>query len=66
MLENPGTTHTLWMKSGTEGVFTVSGSLEFVNDNGSLEETMDIFSFAKLYYDHCEKQGVRPNDGLWY
>lgn len=54
------------MGAGAEVIFTVTGSLEFFNDDDSLRETMDIFSFAKLYYDHCESKGLKPNEGLWF
>ncbi|KAJ5995260.1 hypothetical protein N7481_002237 [Penicillium waksmanii] len=66
VVENPGTIHTLHMSKGAEVVFTVSGSLEFFNDDDSLKNTMDVFSHAHLYYEHCKKQGIKPNDGLWY
>jgi 2,4'-dihydroxyacetophenone dioxygenase len=66
IVENPGTIHTLFMGAGSEVVFTITGSLEFFHDDDSLKETMDIFSFAQLYYDHCEEKGVEPNPNLWY
>ena len=66
VVENPGTIHTLFMGAGAEVVFTVTGSIKFLNDDDSLRETMDLFSYAKLYYDHCKKQGIEPNAGLWY
>ncbi|KAF9762895.1 hypothetical protein IL306_003288 [Fusarium sp. DS 682] len=56
VVENPGTIHTLFMGAGAEVVFTITGSLEFFNDDDSLRETMDIFSFAELYHDHCEEK----------
>jgi hypothetical protein len=54
------------MGKGAEVVFTISGSLEFFNDDDTLKNTMDIFSYAHLYYEHCRKQGLKPNDGLWF
>ena len=66
VVENPGTILTLFMGAGAEVVFTVTGSIKFLNDDDSLRETMDLFSYAKLYYDHCKKQGIEPNAGLWY
>lgn len=54
------------MGAESEVVFTIIGSLEFFNDDDSLRETMDIFSFSKLYYDHCEEKGLEPNEMLWY
>ena len=47
-------------------MFTITGSIEFLNDDDSLKFTLDIFSFAKLYYDHCKEKGVKPNDALWH
>ncbi|KIW31833.1 uncharacterized protein PV07_03426 [Cladophialophora immunda] len=66
VVENPGTIHTLHMGAGAEVVFTITGSLEYFNDDDSLKNTMDIFSYAHLYYEHCKKNGLKPNDGLWY
>lgn len=66
VVENPGTIHTLHMSKGAEVVFTVTGSLEFFHDDDSLKNTMDVFSYAHMYYEHCKKQGLKPNDGLWY
>jgi 2,4'-dihydroxyacetophenone dioxygenase len=54
------------MGAGAEVLFTVTGSLEFFNEDESLRETMDIFSFAKIYYDYCRENDITPNDGLWY
>jgi hypothetical protein len=54
------------MGAGSEVVFTITGSLEFFNDDDSLRETMDIFTFSKMYYDHCEEKGIEPNEKLWY
>ncbi|KOC13236.1 hypothetical protein AFLA70_57g003871 [Aspergillus flavus AF70] len=66
VVENPGTIHTLHMSKGAEVVFTITGSLEYFHDDDTLKNTMDIFSYAHLYYEHCKKQGIKPNDGLWY
>lgn len=66
VVENPGTIHTLFLGAGAEVLFTVTGSLEFLNDDDSLRETMDCFSFAKMYYDHCKSKGIEPNSNLWY
>lgn len=66
VVENPGTIHTLHMSKGAEVVFTVSGSLEFFHDDDSVKNTMDVFSYAHMYYEHCNARGLKPNDGLWY
>ena len=64
--ENPGTIHTLSVEDNTDIVFTITGSIEFLNDDDTLKFTLDIFSFAKMYYDHCQAQGIKPNDALWH
>ncbi|KIW21673.1 hypothetical protein PV08_02253 [Exophiala spinifera] len=64
--ENPGTIHTLWMGRDSEVMFNVTGSIEFFNDNGELREIMDLFSFWRMYVDHCHKKGVPANENLWF
>lgn len=66
MVENPGTIDTLYMGAGSEVMFTVSGSIDFFDDDDSLREIMDGFSFWRMYLEHCEKYGVTPNRKLWY
>ncbi|KXT18456.1 hypothetical protein AC579_8191 [Pseudocercospora musae] len=43
--EMPGTIHTLYMGENSEVIFDVTGSIEFFNDDNTLRETMDGFSF---------------------
>lgn len=64
--ETPGTIHTLYMGEGSEVIFDVMGSIEFYNEDNTLREIMDGFSFWRMYEEHCEKKGVEPNKGLWY
>jgi 2,4'-dihydroxyacetophenone dioxygenase len=64
--ENPGTIHTLSVEDNTEIVFTITGSIEFLNEDDSLNFALDVFSFAKLYYDYCKEKGIKPNDALWH
>jgi 2,4'-dihydroxyacetophenone dioxygenase len=64
--ENPGVIHTLSVEDNTDIVFTITGSIEFFNDDDSLKFTLDVFSFAKMYYDHCEEKGIEPNHTLWH
>ena len=64
--ENPGTIHTLYMGEGSEILFNVTGSIEFFNDDNTLRETMDGFSFWRMYEEHCKKEGSKPNMALWY
>jgi 2,4'-dihydroxyacetophenone dioxygenase len=54
------------MGEGSEVFFTISGSIEFFNDDGTLREIMDGYSFWRLYVEHCEKNGLTPNKALWY
>jgi 2,4'-dihydroxyacetophenone dioxygenase len=64
--EVPGTIHTLYMGEQSEVHFTVMGSIEFYNDDNTLREVMDGFSFWRMYEEHCKKIGKEPNTGLWY
>lgn len=64
--ENPGTIHTLSVEDNTEIVFTITGSIEFLNEDDSLNFALDVFSFAKMYYDYCKEKGIKPNDALWH
>jgi len=66
VVESPGTIHTLHLGPHTEVLFTVGGSLEFYNDDDSLRQTMDLFSFKQLYLDDCKKKGIPPDDSLWF
>lgn len=64
--ENPGTIHTLWMGENSEVLFNVMGSIEFFNEDNALRETMDGFSFWRMYLEHCEQNGLTPNKNLYY
>lgn len=64
--EVPGTIHTLYMGEGSEVLFNVVGSIEFFNEDNTLREIMDGFSFWRMYVEHCEKLGKKPNKSLWY
>ena len=66
VVETPGTIHTLHVTAGTEIVFTVTGSLEFFNDDDSLASVWDCFSFVNLYVQHCQRLGVEENRRLFY
>jgi 2,4'-dihydroxyacetophenone dioxygenase len=54
------------MGENSEVIFDVMGSIEFFNDDNTLRETMDGFSFWRMYEEHCEKHGKKPNEKLWY
>lgn len=64
--EMPGTIHTLYMGENSEVVFDVTGSIEFFNEDNTLRETMDGFSFWRMYVEHCEANNLKVNHGLWY
>jgi hypothetical protein len=54
------------MGENSEVIFDVMGSIEFFNDDNTLREIMDGFSFWRMYEEHCEKLGKKPNLNLWY
>lgn len=66
VFEAPGVVHELHMSKGAEVVFTVSGILEYIHNDYSLKNTINVFSYAHLYYEHCRKNGLKPNEGLLY
>jgi 2,4'-dihydroxyacetophenone dioxygenase len=61
-----GQTTSAMVVRRTDIVFTITGSIEFLNDDDSLKFTLDVFSFAQMYYDHCKEKGIKPNDTLWH
>lgn len=64
--ENPGTIHTLHVMPDTEIVFTIQGSIEFLNDDDTLNNTMDVWSFLHLYEAFCQKNGLEVNERIFY
>lgn len=64
--ENPGTIHTLHVMENTEIVFTVDGSIEFLNDDDTLNNTMDVWSFVHLYAEFCKENGIELNQRIFY
>lgn len=54
------------MGENSEVIFDVTGSIEFFNDDNTLRETMDGFSFWRLYMKHCEENNIKVNTGLYY
>nr|WP_255426336.1 2,4'-dihydroxyacetophenone dioxygenase family protein [Pseudonocardia sp. C8] len=64
--ENPGTIHTLHIFENTEIVFTVDGTIEFLNDDNTLNNTMDVWSFVHLYLEHCKTQGLDVNERIFF
>ena len=54
------------MGENSEVLFNVMGSIEFFNEDNTLRETMDGFSFWRMYLEHCEQNGLTPNKNLYY
>jgi quercetin dioxygenase-like cupin family protein len=66
VVETPGTIHTLHIAANTEIVYTVTGSIEFFNDDDSLSSVWDCYSFANHYVQHCDRTGQPVNQRLFY
>jgi len=54
------------MGDDAQVAYTVNGSIEFFNDDDSLRNTMDVFSFIDLYVSHCERTGTPVDPRLFY
>ncbi len=54
------------MGEGAEVLFNVTGSIEFFNNDGELREIMDLFSFWRMYVEHCKDKGLQVNEKLWF
>ncbi|MGH8516486.1 MAG: 2,4'-dihydroxyacetophenone dioxygenase family protein, partial [Panacagrimonas sp.] len=66
VVETPGTIHTLHVAANTEIVYTVTGSIEFFNEDDSLSSVWDCFSFTNHYMQHCKRAGLTVNRRLFY
>lgn len=64
--ENPGTIHTLHVFENTEIVFTVDGSIEFLNEDDTLNNTLDVWSIVHLYEEFCKTNGLQLNERIFY
>jgi quercetin dioxygenase-like cupin family protein len=67
VLESPGAVHTLVSDdpNGMKTMFFLNGSLEFVDDNDNLLETLDVFWFIDHYVSYCRANGLELNKKLW-
>jgi 2,4'-dihydroxyacetophenone dioxygenase len=67
VLESPGAVHTLVSDdpNGMKTMFFLNGSLEFVDDNDNLLQTLDVFWFINHYVSYCREQGIPINKKLW-
>ena len=63
---NPGTIHTLHLFENTEIVFTVDGSIEFLNEDDTLNYTLDMWSVVHLYEEFCKANGLQLNERIFY
>ena len=57
--EAPGRTHTLVSKEGMKTLFHLNGSLEFLDENDNLLETVDVFWFIDHYVNYCKKNNIK-------
>ena len=67
VLESPGAVHTLVSDNpdGMKTMFFLNGSLEFVDDNDNLLQTLDVFWFINHYVSYCREHGIPLNKKLW-
>ena len=63
--ENPGAVHTLVSDNGMKTMFFLQGSLEFVDDNDNLLQTLDVFWFIDHYLNYCRERGIKVNQKLF-
>jgi 2,4'-dihydroxyacetophenone dioxygenase len=63
--ESPGAIHTLVSDQGMKTVFWLNGSLEFVDQNDGLLETLDVFWFIDHYLSYCRENGIPINKKLF-
>jgi len=65
--ESPGAVHTLVSDdpNGMKTIFVLNGSLDFVDDNDQLIETLDVFWFIDHYTSYCRKNGIPINQKLF-
>jgi 2,4'-dihydroxyacetophenone dioxygenase len=65
--ESPGAVHTLVSDdpNGMKTMFVLNGSLEFVDENDNLLETLDVFWFINHYVSYCREHGIEINKKLW-
>ena len=67
VLESPGAVHTLVSDNpeGMKTIFFLNGSLEFLDDNDNLLQTLDVFWFINHYVNYCRERGIPLNKKLW-
>ncbi|SER69845.1 2,4'-dihydroxyacetophenone dioxygenase family protein [Psychrobacillus sp. OK032] len=67
IFEPPGDIHTLVVDGEEDMItlFTISGSVQHLNDNDEVTYQDDIFARIKLYVEHCKKNDL-PILNLFY
>lgn len=67
VMESPGAVHTLVSDdpNGMKTMFFLNGSLDFVDENDNLIQTLDVFWFVNHYVSYCKEQGIPINKRLW-
>nr|ASF90245.1 hypothetical protein SPAR06209 [Bartheletia paradoxa] len=56
---NPGSVQQMCLKKDTELLVNLMGACEFLNENETSKNTMDVFSYMTLYIEHVKKQGSK-------
>jgi 2,4'-dihydroxyacetophenone dioxygenase len=63
--ESPGRVHTLYSEQGMKTFFWLNGPLEFLDDEGRVTETVDVFWFIDHYERHCRENGLKIDERLY-
>lgn len=68
IFEPPGDIHTLYadQETGMTTLFTITGSIQFFEDDNTIYREDDVFAIYKRYLDYCEANGIQPDDELIY
>lgn len=67
VFETPGTAHTLYSDnpSGMKAMFWLQGAIEFFDENGVHNDTVDVFWFINHYVTHCRAHNIPINKTLF-
>ena len=63
--EPPGDVHTLVVDAGVEEMitlFTLTGSIQYLDDQDNVIAQDDVFSKLERYLSYCREQGIEPQD----
>ena len=64
--EFPGTIHTLKVDAGAHIRFTNDGTLEFLNEDDSLQHSYDAWNFVDLYQQWCGTAGSKFSGEIFF